>query len=81
MNKTTVAHMIIERLKHSGIELVFPEHVSGDLDKEHDWAMSTSGFDLINNFRDIFDDVCNDVDDKVEKGIVIFTDSGIIVTI
>jgi len=80
MKKTTVAHMIIEKLSLSGIDLVFPSHIAGDLNKEHDWAMSTAGFDLINNFKDVFDDVCNEVDAQVESGSVIFTDAGIIVT-
>ena len=80
MNKTTVAHIIIERLSQCGVNLVFPEEVKGDLIKEHDWAMSTAGFDLINNFRDIFDEVCNEVDDQVENGSIIFTDLGLIVS-
>ena len=80
MNKTTVAHIIIERLSQRGVNLVFPEEVKGDLIKEHDWAMSTAGFDLINNFRDIFDEVCNEVDDQVENGSIIFTDLGLIVS-
>ena len=80
MKKTTVAHIIIERLSQCGVSLVFPEEVKGDLIKEHDWAMSTAGFDLINNFRDIFDEVCNEVDDQVENGSIIFTDLGLIVS-
>ena len=80
MKKTTVAHMMIEKLNQSGINLVFPDHVAGDLNKEHDWAMSTTGFDLINNFRDVFDDVCNEVDAQVESGLIIFTDDGEIIT-
>jgi len=80
MKRTTVAHMIIEKLRQSGIDLVFPSHVSGDLNKEHDWAMSTTGFDLINNFKDMFDSVCDEVDAQVESGEVIFTDDGIIVS-
>ena len=80
MNKTTIAHMIIERLaKQNGIILTFPTKVKGDLEKEHDWAMSVSGFNLINNFRDIFDEVCNEIDDQVASGEVIFTDMGIII--
>jgi len=81
MNKTTVAHIIIERLTHRGIILEFPNTVKGDLIKEHDWAMSTTGFDLINNFRDIFDEVCNEVDDQVQNGSIIFTDEGFVVSI
>ena len=80
MKKTTVAHMIIEKLSQSGIDLVFPSHIAGDLSKEHDWAMSTAGFDLINNFKDVFDDVCNEVDAQVESGSVVFTDAGEVIT-
>ena len=80
MKKTTVAHIIIERLAQRGVNLEFPDKVKGDLIKEHDWAMSTAGFDLINNFKDIFDEVCNEVDDQVENGSIIFTDLGLIIS-
>ena len=68
-NETTVAHIIIERLKNRGVNLEFPDNIKGSIIEEHDWAMSSAGFDLINNFRDLFDEVCNEVDDLVESGM------------
>jgi hypothetical protein len=81
MNKTTVAHIIIERLTHRGITLEFPDTVKGDLIEEHDWAMSTAGFDLINSYSDVFNEVCNEVDDQVQNGSIIFTDEGFVISI
>ena len=78
-NRTTVAHLILERLEKQGISLPFPEHVKGDLMKEHDWAMSTSGFNLISNFKELFEEVCEDVDELVNTGKVIFTGDGILI--
>ena len=79
MKKTTIAHIILERLRQMNIHLKFPSSITGDLVKEHDWAMSTSGFDLINNFRDVFDDVCNEVDEQIDTGNMVFTDEGVII--
>ena len=68
-NRTTVAHLVLEHLEKQGISLPFPEHVKGDLVKEHDWAMSTSGFNLISNFQELFDKVV-----FTEDGSLIFHD-------
>lgn len=78
-NRTTVAHLILEHLEKQGISLPFPEHSKGDLVKERDWAMSTSGFNLISNFQELFDEVCEDVDDLVSTGKVVFTEDGILI--
>ena len=78
-NRTTVAHLILERLEKKGLSATFPEHVKGDLMKEHDWAMSTSGFNLISNFKELFEEVCEEVDDLVDTGKVTFTEDGILI--
>ena len=79
MNQTTVAHIIIERLTEQGLKLEFPEKYRGDLLTEHDFAMRTDGFDLINQYPDLFHEACDLVDQMIESGECHFTDEGIVV--
>ncbi len=79
MKQTTVAHLIIKRLSIIGIKLVFPDEYKGDLLTEHDFAMRTDGFDLINQYPDLFHEVCDEVDRMIEDGSCHFTDDGVVV--
>ena len=79
MKQTTVAHMIIEKLAEQGINLEFPPQYGGNLLIEHDFAMRTDGFDLINRFPDLFHETCDLIDQMIELGECHFTDEGIVV--
>ena len=41
--------------------------------------MRTDGFDLINQYSELFHEVCDEVDQMIEEGLCHFTDDGIIV--
>jgi hypothetical protein len=79
MKTTSVAHLMIERLASQGCTFTFPDTVSGDMIEEHDYAMSSAGFDLINQFQKLFNDICNEVDLMIASGTVHFTDEGLVV--
>ena len=74
MNKTTVAHLIVERLAREGIKLEFPKEYKGDISLEHDWV-----FVLMKRYPNQFREVCEEVDEMIKEGLCQFTDDGIII--
>jgi hypothetical protein len=71
--KTTVAHLIAERLEEKGESIEIPDEVKGDLVKEHNWMFfDRDGPMLMSNQRDLFHEVCDEVDKGVEDGTIIF---------
>jgi len=73
MEKTTVAHLIIEKLEQQGQSIDFPNHIKGDLIKEHNWAFfDRDGPMLMTNQKDLFHEVCDEIDKGVENGTIIF---------
>lgn len=74
-NKTTVAHIVIERLRASGVKIDFPNDISGNLKKEHDWAVfNENGPKIISNHKKLFENVCTEVDYAVQEGVAFFDD-------
>tara|TARA_R110001592_G_scaffold71619_7_gene218835 strand:- start:3422 stop:3706 length:285 start_codon:yes stop_codon:yes gene_type:complete len=72
-NKTTVAHIVIERLIEAGSEINFPPGIAGDLKKEHDWAVfNENGPKIISNHKKLFENVCTEVDYAVNEGVAFF---------
>jgi hypothetical protein len=79
---TTVAHIMITHLdKYHAYHVPFPKEISGDLSKEHDWAFAPElyGANLMNRFPDVFHQVCELVDDAIERGDIVFLDDGTII--
>jgi len=80
--ETTVIHIVLERLKDQKVELPdYPEDVAGDLIKEHNWVISNPDINLLKNHRDLFDNVCLEVDHAVKEGVVIFNGETGVITI
>ena len=74
-NKTTVAHIVIERLRTSGVEIEFPLDISGNLKKEHDWAIfNEKGPKIMSNHKKLFENACTEVDYAVQEGVAFFDD-------
>jgi len=74
-NRTTIAHILIERLRETGTNIEFPENLEGDLIKEHNWAIfSEDGPKIMKNHRDLFYHICNEVDYAVSEGVAYFDD-------
>jgi hypothetical protein len=79
MEKTTVAHLMAEKLADQGVNISFTEDVSGDIIKEHDWMMTNpEGPMLMTNHSKLFQEVCADVDKRINEGTMIFHDDGTI---
>lgn len=77
--ETTVAHIVLERLKDKGVEVNYPEDVKGDLIKEHNWLMfSSDGPKLMTSHKKLFENVCQEVDHAINEGVAHFSDDGII---
>ena len=76
--ETTIAHIVIERLNHSlKKKIIFPDIVKGNLMKEHAWAMfSQTGPKLIVNHKDLFENVCKEVDHAIAEGVVVWDGTG-----
>lgn len=71
--KTTVAHLIAERLEENGELIEIPEDIKGDLVKEHNWMFfDRDGPMLMSNQRDLFHEVCDEIDKGVKDGTIIF---------
>ena len=71
--KTTVAHLIAERLETLGEKIEIPEEVKGDLIKEHNWMFfDREGPMLMSNQTELFHKVCNEIDKGIEDGTIIF---------
>ena len=71
--KTTVAHLIAERLEAKGEKIEIPEEAKGDLIKEHNWMFfDRDGPMLMSNQRDLFHEVCSEIDKGIEEGTIIF---------
>ena len=77
--QTTVAHIMVGHLAKKGILVLFPIEITGDMHKEHRWAMSTEGADLMHRYPDEFHEVCELVDDAIEIGEIAFLDDGTII--
>jgi hypothetical protein len=79
---TTVAHIMISRLdKYHAYHVSFPKDISGDLGMEHDWAFAPGpeGANLMVRFPELFQQVCELVDDALECGDIVFLDDGTII--
>lgn len=71
--KTTVAHLIAERLEEKGEKIEVPEQVKGDLIKEHNWLLfDRDGPMLMLNQNKLFHEVCDEIDKGIEDGTIIF---------
>lgn len=77
--KTTIAHIIIERLNHSKNKITFPESFNGDLVKEHNWALfSPEGPKLMSSYPKLWNNVCEEIDYAIAEGVAHFSDTGVI---
>lgn len=73
MNKTTVAHLIVERLEEKEEKIEIPSEVKGDLIKEHNWLFfDREGPMLMTNQNKLFHEVCDEIDKGIENGTIIF---------
>lgn len=73
MEKTTVAHLMIERLALDGNKIEIPDDIKGDLVKEHNWLFfDREGPSLMSLDRNLFHEVCDEIDKLMEKGEIIF---------
>ena len=80
--ETTVAHIVLERLKEAGQEIPeYPEHVKGDLVLEHNWVMSHPELNPLLNHKEVFNNVCKEVDYAVNEGVAIFNGETGVITI
>ena len=80
--ETTVVHIVIERLKDNGVEVPdYPEDIRGDLVKEHNWGLSSPDLNLLKNHKEIFENVCKEVDYAVNEGVAIFNGETGVITI
>lgn len=76
MNQTTVPHIVASRIN---LEVSFPEDIEGDLVKEHNFLIfDERGPKLMVNYKQLFEDVCKEVDYAVSEGVAHFGDDGII---
>ena len=74
-NRTTIAHIIIDRLNLAGTKISFPENLNGDLIKEHNWAvLDPEGPKLMLNQKELFMNVCKEIDYAVSEGVAYFDD-------
>jgi hypothetical protein len=77
--KTTIAHIIIERLKQTKTIIDFPAEFQGDLEKEHNWALfSPTGPKLMKNYPEMWGNICTEIDFAINEGVAHFGDNGII---
>jgi len=72
--KTTVAHMVMDKLKEKGISLDIPDTSIGDLLSEHDAVIET----IMREFNELFLDACTRVDNLLDEGMISFDDDGLI---
>jgi len=73
--QTTVAHIVSERLKNSGIYINFPPKYQGDLMMEHAWAVfDPTGPQLRKNFPELWENVCKEIDYAISEGAAVFND-------
>lgn len=80
MEKTTIAHIMLERLEKQGITIEISPHVEGDIIEEHDWLMSGSnGPMFLERFGDLFQEICIEIDKGIALGEVTFLDDGTII--
>jgi len=71
--KTTVAHLIAERLEEKGEKIEIPNEFKGDLIKEHNWLFfERDGPLLMTNQTKMFHEVCDEIDKGIEEGTIIF---------
>ena len=71
--KTTVAHLIAERLEEKGEKIEVPDQVKGDLIKEHNWLFfDREGPMLMLNQNKLFHEICDEIDKGIEEGTIIF---------
>ena len=76
MNKTTVAHLVAERLEQQGEKIEIPDEIKGDLIKEHNWLFfDRDGPMLMTNHTALFHEVCNELDTSIASGETIFDSS------
>lgn len=66
--KTTVPHLVLERHPHIARAIEIPEDIKGDLDKEHDFLFPL----IMKDFPTEWDSVCEEVDESVEGGSMVF---------
>jgi hypothetical protein len=77
--ETTVAHIVLERLNAGNENIVIPKEFEGNLIAEHHWLMfSESGPKLMLNHKDLFQNVCQEVDYAINEGVASFSDEGVI---
>ena len=73
MKKTTVAHLMVERMSESEKSFQIPDEIKGDLLKEHNWLLfDTNGPGLMSLKRKLFHEVCDEVDKLLESGEIVF---------
>jgi len=78
MKKTTLAHLMIDRMATDASQFDWPIEYKGDLLKEHGWAMDTSGGNFMERWPDLFEQICYEIDEWIAGGIVVFHDTGLI---
>ena len=73
MEKTTIPHLVLERIEKSIEDFDVPDDVKGVLEKEHDWLMfNEDGPRVMINHKKAFDEVCAEVDKGIEEGQIYF---------
>ena len=80
MKQTTIAHIILEKLKGTKNEFKFPLDIKDNLQAEHDWALShPEGPQIMHNHKDLFYETCDEIDKGIADGILTFSvEDGII---
>jgi hypothetical protein len=77
--QTTVAHIVLERLNAAGENIIIPKDFEGNLTAEHHWLMfAETGPKLMLNHKELFHNVCQEVDYAINEGVASFSDEGII---
>jgi hypothetical protein len=74
MRQTTLAHIMLERLADKIPETTYPDNIKGNLVEEHNWTISF----LIRTQRELFEQVCKEIDEMIADGRAHFGDDGVI---
>lgn len=75
MERTTIVHLMIERIneKREKELIEFPEDIRGDLIKEHNWGLfDKDGPKLMQTHNLLFLTICQEIDEKINDGTIIF---------
>lgn len=81
MKETTVIHLMVEKLKDQGINILFDKKFQGNLIQEHNWGMADpNGPKLIHTYPELFQKVCKEIDEGIANGSVVFDDETGIIT-